>query len=385
MQMIPQHQPFMGIATMPFAPGNAGGQTIMFSQPPSTTQYFPASNPFAIVQQQPQQVPAYFSSNMGMVPQPTPLMAAHPTPSQFVYLQAPSHPMPMTMPMQSISMGANGAPVYFSPSPMMTPQIVATQQQSPPFNFFPAPQPFVQPIPPQYHDGKYSGAPLHPQSIVGGNFSGTPPRLATDATAPPMLPASPPLAIPTEMPCEHNNWDNLRAKNSIVTLCCRDCQKKWKQHFPIRNLCPEFHARLSCAFGVNCPYLHVHRFKSLEKSPNPLGHVIGSTRDAVFAAAALQILEKHPGAMPRDVLPEVLQQLASHDGVQNAAFSQAPRETDAKALSVLLETMTINDNISVENSAAFAASVRSLSQSQSESTSDDDAVVGLSSTGRISQ
>lgn len=111
-------------------------------------------------------------------------------------------------------------------------------------------------------------------------------------------------------PCQHNNWDNLRAKNAVVTLCCRDCLTKWKLQFPIKDLCSEFHSKLECAFGVNCPLLHVHRFKSVQKSPNPAGHVVGSTRDPLFAAVALEVMMNNPGKLPGEVVGTVMAQYA---------------------------------------------------------------------------
>jgi hypothetical protein len=137
------------------------------------------------------------------------------------------------------------------------------------------------------------------------------------------------------VPCEHNNWDNLRAKNSIVTLCCRDCQKKYKQMFPIRNLCPEFHTRLVCAFGTDCPFLHVHRFKSVAKSPNPPGHVVGSVRNARFASIAIDVLADNPGKEPRDVVSEVrarYQALTGHPQQAQqtgSGFIESPTRTGA--------------------------------------------------------
>ena len=108
-------------------------------------------------------------------------------------------------------------------------------------------------------------------------------------------------------PCRHNNWDNLRAKNSVVTLCCRDCQLKWKQKFPVPNMCPDFYNTTNCCFGPHCPYLHVHRFKSVEKSPNPPLHIIGTERDLLFAHCAEEIMTmRGPRTAPSAVYDEVV-------------------------------------------------------------------------------
>lgn len=136
-------------------------------------------------------------------------------------------------------------------------------------------------------------------------------------------------------PCQHNNWDNLRAKSSIATLCCRDCSKKWKQRFPIKMLCPEFHMERVCAFGINCPFLHVHRYKSIEKSPNPVGHVTGATRNAGFANMALDVLAENPTLWPRDVVDQVrVRYIASQDDeIAAAPSSEGPRSVSSNGTS----------------------------------------------------
>ncbi|CUG14967.1 Hypothetical protein, putative [Bodo saltans] len=106
-------------------------------------------------------------------------------------------------------------------------------------------------------------------------------------------------------PCSHNNWDSLRAKKYVVTLSCRDCQQKWKQLFPLTNLCPEFHLHSACAFGDDCPFLHIHRFKSAHKSPNAQDHVVGAVRNELFAQVAIEVLAEFPGRVPRDVVDVV--------------------------------------------------------------------------------
>jgi hypothetical protein len=133
-------------------------------------------------------------------------------------------------------------------------------------------------------------------------------------------------------PCQHNNWDNLRAKSSIATLCCRDCSKKWKQRFPIKMLCPEFHMERMCAFGVHCPFLHVHRYKSIEKSPNAVGHVTRATRNAEFANIAIDVLAENPNLWPRDVVDQVrLRYIAAQEAAEltTSANSVASNESSA--------------------------------------------------------
>jgi hypothetical protein len=75
------------------------------------------------------------------------------------------------------------------------------------------------------------------------------------------------------------------------------------------DVCPEFHAQSACAFGDDCPFLHVHRFKSAFKSPNAPGHVIGAERDEDFANIVLEVLAEFPGMEPRDVRDVVQKRL----------------------------------------------------------------------------
>lgn len=173
-------------------------------------------------------------------------------------------------------------------------------------------------------------------------------------------------------PCAHNNWDNLRAKHSIVTLCCRDCQKKWKQDFPIRNLCAEFHSKLQCAFDVNCPFLHVHRFKSQEKSPNPANHVVGAARDESYVKIAQEVLAEFPGKYPSDVVSMVNERYAlarstnnmsslssnAHDQTANASMATAPASLvlDTACDDEALFTTSINTPTRVKYSQANSVS-----------------------------
>ena len=79
----------------------------------------------------------------------------------------------------------------------------------------------------------------------------------------------------SEPPCNHNSWDNIRAKRGCMTLRCRDCQLKWKAEAACLRRCRTF-ANGNCKL-VNCPKTHIHRFKqsvenriaSFQGSPSP--------------------------------------------------------------------------------------------------------------------
>jgi hypothetical protein len=166
---------------------------------------------------------------------------------------------------------------------------LAAAQPSYPHPHSPAPSP-AAPLPPAAAAVASYGGPRSNDGAGGGS---------TNNVSGMQSPSAPP-------PCRHNNWDNLRAKNSVVTLCCRDCQSKWKLQFPIRAMCVEFHQCMSCAFGVSCPYLHVHRFKSIVKSPNPVGHVTGAVKDPLWEYCAREVLAHYQQQSGQQVLPSMV-------------------------------------------------------------------------------
>ena len=106
--------------------------------------------------------------------------------------------------------------------------------------------------------------------------------------------------------CMHNHWDNIRVKKGIVTLACRYCKQKWKLPHPIPNKCPDFY-RGYCPFGPHCPYLHIHRFKSKAKSPDPSNYSPDVIIDATFRDAAQEVLNRHePNTSPSAIYEEVI-------------------------------------------------------------------------------
>eukprot|EP01060_Flectonema_neradi_P035168 TRINITY_DN638_c0_g1_i1.p1 TRINITY_DN638_c0_g1~~TRINITY_DN638_c0_g1_i1.p1 ORF type:complete len:151 (+),score=25.24 TRINITY_DN638_c0_g1_i1:83-535(+) len=60
-------------------------------------------------------------------------------------------------------------------------------------------------------------------------------------------------------PCDHNSWDNIRAKRGCMTLRCRVCQQKWKAEAAALRRCRTF-AMGSCRTR-DCQKTHIHRFK----------------------------------------------------------------------------------------------------------------------------
>ena len=60
--------------------------------------------------------------------------------------------------------------------------------------------------------------------------------------------------------CEHNNWDNVRARKGSVTLRCRTCQSQWRVPLQLVRRCPNFDTSRGCR-KTTCNKLHVHRSK----------------------------------------------------------------------------------------------------------------------------
>ncbi|KAJ9463411.1 hypothetical protein DIPPA_21394 [Diplonema papillatum] len=61
-------------------------------------------------------------------------------------------------------------------------------------------------------------------------------------------------------PCAHNEWDNIRFKNMVVTLRCRVCREQWKTLNVSLRKCAAFYER-KCPNGPSCPLTHIHRYK----------------------------------------------------------------------------------------------------------------------------
>eukprot|EP00756_Hemistasia_phaeocysticola_P005123 Hpha_TRINITY_DN13184_c1_g1::TRINITY_DN13184_c1_g1_i1::g.113311::m.113311 len=67
-------------------------------------------------------------------------------------------------------------------------------------------------------------------------------------------------------PCEHNEWDSVRAKHGVALLRCRVCATPWRTVLSNRDgpalwhRCSAFD-RKECNLGPSCPALHVHRRK----------------------------------------------------------------------------------------------------------------------------
>ena len=144
--------------------------------------------------------------------------------------------------------------------------------------------------------------------------------------------------------CSHNHWDNIRVKKGIVTLACRFCKARWKLAHPIESKCPSFYAGF-CPFGPHCPLVHVHRFKSKIKSPDPPNYFEGGiAKDCDFSAVVRSILEKHQGGeavkSPADVYEEVIvayalrQQQEGGGASPNAVLSEeetSPKRSEGEA------------------------------------------------------
>eukprot|EP01062_Namystynia_karyoxenos_P027396 TRINITY_DN2102_c0_g1_i2.p1 TRINITY_DN2102_c0_g1~~TRINITY_DN2102_c0_g1_i2.p1 ORF type:complete len:249 (+),score=26.62 TRINITY_DN2102_c0_g1_i2:99-845(+) len=94
----------------------------------------------------------------------------------------------------------------------------------------------------------------------------------------PSMPFPPHVGESTRQPCTHNNWDNVRMKDYISNLRCRDCQKIWKVHCAYRDRCADFDAG-KCDLGPLCPHTHINRRKEpLEERLARFGDKIGGPR-----------------------------------------------------------------------------------------------------------
>ncbi|KAJ9464490.1 hypothetical protein DIPPA_24771 [Diplonema papillatum] len=73
------------------------------------------------------------------------------------------------------------------------------------------------------------------------------------------------LADPTytECPCDHNEWDNVRAKKDCITLRCRVCSAKWKTRSAALSRCKAFQNN-TCS--EDCDGVHIFRHKSNKKA-----------------------------------------------------------------------------------------------------------------------
>ena len=61
-------------------------------------------------------------------------------------------------------------------------------------------------------------------------------------------------------PCDHNTWDNVRARKGAVTLRCRTCQSQWRVLLQSVRRCPHFDTG-RCNKAGQCAKLHVFRSK----------------------------------------------------------------------------------------------------------------------------
>eukprot|EP01062_Namystynia_karyoxenos_P040882 TRINITY_DN29742_c0_g1_i2.p1 TRINITY_DN29742_c0_g1~~TRINITY_DN29742_c0_g1_i2.p1 ORF type:complete len:246 (+),score=27.26 TRINITY_DN29742_c0_g1_i2:75-740(+) len=93
----------------------------------------------------------------------------------------------------------------------------------------------------------------------------------------------PPTCEYTPPPCQHNNWDNVRMKDFISSLRCRDCQQTWKVHCAYRDRCADFDAG-RCDRGRQCSHTHIHRRKqTLHERIARFGQVVQRQRGGADA------------------------------------------------------------------------------------------------------
>ena len=94
-------------------------------------------------------------------------------------------------------------------------------------------------------------------------------------------------------PCDHNTWDNVRARKGAVTLRCRTCQSQWRVLLQSVRRCPHFDTG-RCQKAGQCAKLHVFRSKqSLNQRVQSFGdqvlnRVPAHVRSTVEGAEALK-------------------------------------------------------------------------------------------------
>eukprot|EP00659_Diplonema_papillatum_P018035 gene18035-27778_t len=123
-------------------------------------------------------------------------------------------------------------------------------------------------------------------------------------------------------PCEHNRWENVRVRKSLVTLRCRDCTMQWRQVSGTLDKCPEFP---HCTKGVDCGHLHVYSWKGerkFEETPD-LKAILAAARRARSESDASLLAEV--ASMP-DLSPDEEPVLASFGASLNAARQAAASE-----------------------------------------------------------
>eukprot|EP01060_Flectonema_neradi_P009348 TRINITY_DN1666_c1_g2_i1.p1 TRINITY_DN1666_c1_g2~~TRINITY_DN1666_c1_g2_i1.p1 ORF type:complete len:240 (+),score=45.11 TRINITY_DN1666_c1_g2_i1:46-765(+) len=90
-----------------------------------------------------------------------------------------------------------------------------------------------------------------------------------DISSPEEVSAKPAKPEPVAPPCEHNNWDNIRARSGAITLRCRTCQSQWRVPLQTLRRCPHFGSDANskkCQKGDKCHKLHIHRKKQRAES-----------------------------------------------------------------------------------------------------------------------
>eukprot|EP01059_Diplonema_ambulator_P037087 TRINITY_DN9624_c0_g1_i2.p1 TRINITY_DN9624_c0_g1~~TRINITY_DN9624_c0_g1_i2.p1 ORF type:complete len:146 (+),score=33.87 TRINITY_DN9624_c0_g1_i2:73-510(+) len=100
-------------------------------------------------------------------------------------------------------------------------------------------------------------------------------------------------------PCSHNEWDNIRFKNMIVTLRCRVCREQWKTLNVSLRKCAAFYER-KCPNGPKCELTHIHRYKHTRemcvKSINSMNAEADGALEVYHAKPCLNIAVPPPSS-----------------------------------------------------------------------------------------
>eukprot|EP01061_Rhynchopus_euleeides_P018161 TRINITY_DN3000_c0_g2_i1.p1 TRINITY_DN3000_c0_g2~~TRINITY_DN3000_c0_g2_i1.p1 ORF type:complete len:607 (+),score=180.82 TRINITY_DN3000_c0_g2_i1:201-2021(+) len=103
-------------------------------------------------------------------------------------------------------------------------------------------------------------------------------------------------------PCDHNSWDDVRSRNGVKVLRCRECQKQFKLPSYKVPRCLQFLQEGLC-HRTNCHLLHVHKKKK------PI-----SERHGDFGIEVLKGVPMHPvAAQPTEQQPTTKRTLLPDD------------------------------------------------------------------------
>eukprot|EP00659_Diplonema_papillatum_P017246 gene17246-26475_t len=89
------------------------------------------------------------------------------------------------------------------------------------------------------------------------------------------------------MLCTHNDWDNMRVKKRFMSLRCRECFMQFKMPTELVVKCFDFFHFSTCADGEQCPFFHIHKYKTRRKEVKHTFEATAAARQAMAKGIAL--------------------------------------------------------------------------------------------------